>query len=173
MNSKKRTYPKIRLAVLFSLIVGLAVIITTFISAASSYKAERSILYNRTLEMNYSTSLQMSRTLGTLFKSMRLGLHTVSIHLFDADEASQSADIQAKLDFFKNSNDYFNSVFWADAKGVVRSIASPNYNLAGTKLVSTPALEALATRKSTLSKPYTGTSGRLIILMTEPVFDRN
>lgn len=173
MNSKKRYYPKIRLAVLFSLIVGLAVIITTLISVASSYKAERSILYDRTLEMNYSTSLQMSRTLGTLFTSMRLGLHTVSIHLFDTDKASQSTDIQAKLDFFKNSNDYFNSVFWADAKGVVRSITSPNYKLAGTKLVSTPVQEALATRKSTLSKPYIGTSGRLIILMTEPVFDKN
>ncbi|MCM3701357.1 sensor domain-containing diguanylate cyclase [Paenibacillus macerans] len=173
MNSKKRCYPKIRLAVLFSLIVGLAVIITTFISVASSYKAERSILYDRTLEMNYSTSLQMSRTLGTLFTSMRQGLHTVSIHLFDADEVAQSADIQAKLEFFKNSNDYFNSVFWADAKGVVRNITSPNYKLAGTKLASTPVQEALATRKSTLSKPYTGASGRLIILMTEPVFDKN
>ncbi|WP_420488751.1 sensor domain-containing diguanylate cyclase [Paenibacillus caui] len=114
----------------------------------------------------------MSITMNTLFSSMKKGLETLANEFSEVDPARQSQEIQSKLDFFNSSNNYFNSVTWTSEQGYVLKTTPSNLNLEGKRLQTEPTNEALTSKKPTLSVPYIGATGRLIVLMTEPVFNK-
>lgn len=164
---------RIRLTTLFSIIVGAAVLLTLLITVAASYKSERETLFDRTLEMNYSSASRMSHTLDILFQSMQGGLISTSkefadTHLTGELELNQ---VQEQLNFLKGSSNYFNSVFWANQNGIVIKITPPSITLEGEQLKTEPVKQALDIRKPTLSLPYISTTGKLIVLLTEPVIN--
>ncbi|WP_162515411.1 sensor domain-containing diguanylate cyclase [Paenibacillus pinistramenti] len=145
--------------------------LTLLISLAASYHSQRQNLVTRTLEMDYSSALKMSNTIDTLFLSMKSGLAAVAKQVENADPKHPSAAVQEQLNYFKSSNNYFNSVFWANENGKVVKVTPPNVNIEGVQLKTEPVKEALELKRPTLSVPYVGTTGRLIVLMTQPVFD--
>ncbi|WP_246070706.1 sensor domain-containing diguanylate cyclase [Paenibacillus kobensis] len=165
----RRKY-KITLPMLLSALAALTVLLTLIVTITASYQSQRRTLYDTTLQMNNSSADKMSLTMDSLFQAMRLSLQTTAGYLKDNDYSSEK-DVLDHLEYTRNASSYFNSIFWVDTNGVVQSISPPAVALKGTKLKTAASKEALASRKPYLSMPYISTTGRLIVLMSEPLFD--
>ncbi|AWB45222.1 diguanylate cyclase [Paenibacillus sp. CAA11] len=162
---------KVSLTVLLSGIVILSFLITIIIAVTASSKSERELLYGRTLEMNRSDAIRTSNTMNMLFKSMRGNLEEITREVADMDPKRDSSLIQERLDLVNKSSNYFNSLSWIGLDGRVLNITPPSVNLVGKQLKTEAVKEALASRRPEISEPYIGTTGRLIVLMTQPIFD--
>ncbi|KIL38773.1 hypothetical protein SD70_24080 [Gordoniibacillus kamchatkensis] len=161
---------KIGLTFLFSGVVAVSIILTIAIAIFISYQSEKQTLFETTLAMNYSNAQDISSTIDSLFKSMSNSLQLTSAHVKDYSGRSEQ-EILDYLDLTRNTGGYFNSIILADEKGTVQN-ATPVTVTIGQTLVSEAAKQSLATKRSYLSSPYIGTTGRLIVLMTEPIFDQ-
>ncbi|MCQ6559576.1 sensor domain-containing diguanylate cyclase [Paenibacillus mendelii] len=127
-------------------------------------------MINTTLELNYANAAKMSDTINSLFKAMRQSLKSTSSYM-SANTHKSASSIQEELDLIRGSSNYFNSLFWADETGLIHSVSPQSIGLTGQILSTSAAKTALSLQQPYLSAPYTGTTNRLIVLMTEPVFD--
>jgi len=157
---------------LLSALTALSVLLTLIVTITASYQSQRKTLYATTLQLNNSSADKMSLTMNSLFQAMRLSLRTTAGYMKNTAHLTEG-DVLDHLEYARNASSYFNSIFWADNDGIVRSISPPAVSLKGTKLTTKASQEALASRKPYLSTPYVGTTGRLIVLMSEPLFDKN
>ncbi|UVI28756.1 sensor domain-containing diguanylate cyclase [Paenibacillus spongiae] len=165
-----RNKKKISLTVMLPLLVTFSILFSTFILIFVSYQAEKKTLMNTTLELNYVNATKMSDTINSLFKAMKQSLKSTASYM-SANTYKSASVILAELDLIRGSSNYFNSLFWADETGLIHTVSPSSIGLAGQTL-STPASKiALALQQPYLSAPYIGTTNRLIVLMTEPVFD--
>jgi len=166
-----RSTGKISLMVLFSGLVVFTVVMTTIIQLAAGYRAEQKLLFDTTLELNQSSSHKMAVTMNSLLRSMRSTLE------YGAREASHhwedDADVQERLDFLRQGGGMFNSILIADEDGVIRGVSPKSVGLAGMKLTSKAAQEAISLKAPYFSEPYIAATGRLIVLISEPIFDAN
>ncbi|MBD3922407.1 GGDEF domain-containing protein [Paenibacillus sp. PR3] len=163
---------KLSLPMLLSSLTAISVLLTLVITITASYQSQRETLYDTTLQMNNSSAQKMSLTMESLFQSMRASLRTAADYLSEHSSLDDSGIID-HLEYSRKTSSYFNSLFWVDTNGVVKSISPPAIALKGTKLTTAASREALESRASYLSMPYVSTTGRLIILMSEPVYDKN
>ncbi|GMK40265.1 sensor domain-containing diguanylate cyclase [Paenibacillus sp. CCS19] len=163
---------KLSLPMLLSTLTAISVLLTLVFTMTASYQSQRETLYDTTLRMNNSSAQKMSLTMNSLFQSMRANLRTAADYLSEHPSLNESSIID-HLENSRKSSSYFNSLFWVDTDGVVKSISPPAIALKGTKLTTPASQEALTSRASYLSTPYVSTTGRLIILMSEPIFDEN
>ncbi|MGE6489747.1 sensor domain-containing diguanylate cyclase [Paenisporosarcina sp. NPDC076898] len=68
------------------------------------------------------------------------------------------------------SGNHFNSISLVNSDGIVVA-TSPDVGITGTKLKSIGTLEALSNRAPTVSSPYIASTGRLIILVSVPLWN--
>jgi hypothetical protein len=167
-----RTKYKLSLPMLLSALTAISVLLTLVITMTASYQSQRETLYDTTLQMNKSSAQKMSLTMNSLFQSMRASLRTAADYLSRHPSLDES-DVINHLEYSRMTSSYFNSIFWADTRGVIKSVSPQALALKGTKLTTKASQEALASKASYLSMPYVSTTGRLIILMSEPVYDAN
>ncbi|MEI7025175.1 sensor domain-containing diguanylate cyclase [Paenibacillus sp. y28] len=154
-------------------LVTLSVVLTLTMLLIASYQSQKQSLYNTTLTLNYSSASKMSQTMDSLFASMRSSLKNMAAY-YSNRPLVDTPDLNESLEMFRNSSNYFNSMFISDENGIIRTLAPSSLGAAGRKLTTGAAMDALAQRKSYISKPYTTPStGRLIVLISEPIFDRN
>ncbi|PWV95690.1 diguanylate cyclase (GGDEF)-like protein [Paenibacillus cellulosilyticus] len=163
---------KLSLPMLLSALTAISVLLTLVVTITASYQSQRETLYDTTLQMNNSSAQKMSLTMSSLFQSMRGSLRTAADYLSDHPSLDDSGIID-HLEYSRKTSSYFNSLFWVDTDGVVKSISPPAIALKGTKLTTAASREALNSHASYLSMPYVSTTGRLIILMSEPIYDSN
>ncbi|MDP4098526.1 sensor domain-containing diguanylate cyclase [Paenibacillus sp. P96] len=159
---------QISLNKLLSGIVILSFLLIMVIAVTASYQSEQKLLHARTLEMNYSSASRMATTVDTLFSIMRTSLAVVADQI---DDKSDAAEVQRQLEFLHNSRNYFNSIVWVDEQGFALSVAPTSLNAKGKRGVTEAVKQALASRQPELSAPYMSSSGRMIVLMSEPVFN--
>ncbi|WP_277506252.1 MULTISPECIES: sensor domain-containing diguanylate cyclase [unclassified Paenibacillus] len=130
-------------------------------------------MINNTLELNYSTAQQMSQTMDTLFESMSASLGNVSLLLVGNDGLLSNADLAFNLDLARSSSSSFNSLMAVDEKGQILAVSPASVGGVGAYISSEQALHALDSRKPFISEVYTTPrTKRRIILVTEPVFDK-
>ena len=79
--------------------------------------------------------------------------------------------IQAQLDLVTRSSNYFNSQMVNDANGNVLAISPVSVGLTSKKLTSKAILDAIEQRKAAISAPFESVTNRLIVLMTNPIFN--
>lgn len=161
--------PRIRLVHFITLLMLVSISIISIIQIAASFKAERDSLYETTLELNYESAKKMSVTMNSLFKAMEKSLKVTSEHLEMSIQARDS--IQAQLDLVTGSNNYFNSQMVNDANGNVLAISPVSVGLTSKKLTSKAVLDAIEQRKPAISAPFESVTTRLIVLMTNPLFN--
>jgi len=163
---------KISLMILLGGLVVFTIVMTTVVQAATGYRAEQQLLYETTLELNQSTATKLASTMDSLLGSMRSSLK------YGANETGHhwhsDAEIQERLDLLRNGGGgMFNSVLVVSAEGIVRGVSPIGVGLSGKKIRSETLEEAQRQRTAYFSKPYVGATGRLIVMMSEPIFDAN
>lgn len=155
-----------RLILLFAVIVAAATLSNTLYS---TYQVQQQQLIESTVEANrvYATKLSVS----------------VDQFLYSAQQqVSYSANLLGKRHYnhelavseasrLKSQTDSFNSVATVDAAGLVTAISPQTLNVAGKKLETPGALEALKERRPLISKPYVSAAGNLIVVVSSPVID--
>ncbi|WP_261304559.1 sensor domain-containing diguanylate cyclase [Paenibacillus andongensis] len=161
--------PRIRLVHFITLLMLVSILIISIIQIAASFKAQRDSLYETTLELNYESAKKMSVTMNSLFKAMENSLKVTSEHLESSMQTHDS--IQAQLDLVTGSSNYFNSQMVNDANGNVLAISPASVGLTSKKLTSKAVLDAIEQRKPTISASFESVTNRLIVLMTNPIFN--
>jgi diguanylate cyclase (GGDEF)-like protein len=161
-----------KLISLRSLIIGLvcsAMIFTLCISMISGYLVSRGNAIEKNLEMNRIYSVMLAQTTDLMFKIMHQQLATkyeeVVAHM--SDRFSLEHQLQLLLD----SSESFNSVFVADAEGTTLA-TYPNIGIVGKKLTSPGIQQAMAEKRPLVSSPYIAATGRFIVLVSTPLWDK-
>jgi len=168
-SSRKK---KISLTTLLSGLVLLSVLLTLVIVLIPSYHLKKQALYETTLSLNLTNATKMSETMDTLFKSMRSNLH-YSAGVVSNRAAMNEDEIRNMLELNRQSSNYFNSIIMVDETGIIRGRAPQSDGSVGKVVSSSEAKEALASRRPYLSKPYVSPSGRFMVFISEPIYDKN
>ncbi len=163
---------KISLMILFGGLVVFTVVMTTVVQLAAGYRAEQKLLYDTTLELNQSTAYKTAAMMDSLLRSMRATLR------YGANEVAHhwgsDAEIQDRLDLLHNGGGgMFNSILVANEHNVVRGIAPISVGIGGKYLYSATLDNVQRLRKPYFSEPYMSATGRLIVMMSEPIFGAN
>lgn len=161
----------ISLATLLSGLVSLSVVLTLTMLLVASYQSKKQSLIDTTLSLNGTNADKLSQTMDSILKSMRAGLqYTVS--LLAREFPMNDGIMFEQIELMRRSSNYFNSIVVVDEAGVMRSISPRADSMLNKSITTEASLEALASRKPYVSKPYPIASGKLIVFMSEPIFDR-
>ncbi|WP_252361649.1 sensor domain-containing diguanylate cyclase [Paenibacillus terrae] len=172
-RAEHRQSKKLSLISLLTGLVTLVVLLTSSILLVGSYESQKKSLTETTLHLNYSNADRISRTMDSLFRSMRGSLEYSADKLSDVD-AMTSKQVDDYLDLMRNSSNFFNSISVVEANGLIRNVAPARVGTAGQHITSKASLEALALQKPYISSPYmTPNTKRLIVFMSQPIFSRS
>ncbi|GLI09393.1 sensor domain-containing diguanylate cyclase [Paenibacillus tyrfis] len=163
---------KISLATLLTGLVSLSVALTLTILLLASYHSNKQSLFETRFALNHSAAAKMSQSIDSLFKSMRAGLKYTGAYI-SVNHLSNEQELQKQLEMLRLSGNFFNSIAVVDETGLVRSVAPSSVGTVGQHITTEAAKEALASRKPYMSKPYTSSTGRRIVFMSEPLYDKD
>ncbi|QDS37517.1 sensor domain-containing diguanylate cyclase [Brevibacillus brevis] len=173
LQKKANHSKKISLVTLLTGLVSLSVVLTVTILLTSFYQSKKQALIHTTLTLNHTSALKMSHTIDALIKSMRSSLQ-YSASIFSDMHAMDADEIHSKLELIRRTTNYFNSIIVVDETGLVRSVSPESIGTAGTYLKMDVGKTVLALKKPYISVPYiTSHSNRLILLISEPIFDKD
>lgn len=105
-----------------------------------------------TLHLNYYNADRMTKTMDSLFQSMRSSLEYSADTLSD-DETLTPKQVDDNLELMRNSSNYFNSIAVLDADGLIRNVVPASLGSVGNHITSKVGLEALALKKPYISSP--------------------
>jgi hypothetical protein len=172
-RAEPRQSKKLSLTSLLTGLVTLVVLLTSSILLIGSYESKKQSLMETTLHLNYYNADRMTKTMDSLFQSMRSSLEYSAATLSD-DDASTPEQVDDYLELMRNSSNYFNSIAVVDADGLLRNVVPASLGPVGDRITSKAGLEALAIKKPYISSPYmTSTTKRLIVFMSQPIFSNN
>ncbi|MEB1809619.1 MAG: sensor domain-containing diguanylate cyclase [Bacillaceae bacterium] len=160
---------KLKLTTLLISLITTSVLLTTVILLFASYQSEKRSLIDTHLSLNYSKSEKISRSVDSLFKSMKISLQEISYFLSNNPQMTDE-EIQEHLELLKKSSRYFNSLAWIDETGVIQNIAPISVGLKG-EAVTGVTKEVVDAKVPMLTPPYIAPSGRMLVLLSEPFFD--
>jgi diguanylate cyclase (GGDEF)-like protein len=173
LRKKANHSKKISLVTLLTGLVSLSVVLTVTILLTSFYQSKKQALIHTTLTLNHTSATKMSHTIDSLIKSMRSSLQ-YSASIFSNRNEMNADEVYSKLELIRRTNNYFNSVTVIDETGLVRSVSPGYIGTVGSYIKTETAKSALALKKPYISKPYvTANTKRLIVLMSEPIFDKD
>lgn len=158
------------LGFLVTVIVIFSILSTQFVSITIGYKNQQQVLMENTLEMNRINAEKLAITTDNIIRSLQSTLATTTDYLEASDNEPNR---QSKLDLIRESNHHFNSLFVANRMGQVLTSSPSGLNLVGETLTSVGATQALSEQKPLISEPYVGLTGRLLLLISHPLFDQN
>ncbi|WP_159081840.1 sensor domain-containing diguanylate cyclase [Paenibacillus sp. CAA11] len=154
---------------IISSLVICSVLITIILGLISAYSANKASLTETYLISNNQYAKKLSSDTSNLLVSMEEKIGYI------ANIIKRDGHINSVLlgDIFAENRQYFNSIFWADASRVIKSI-SPQTTGAhvGDRLQSTASIQAVKQKKMLISEPYVSRTGRLIILVSAPVYSQ-
>jgi len=157
------------LRLVIGLLVFCSILLTAVVIIVSAGEVSKRSLSASYLENNYQYAKKLALNTGELLNSMQTIIGSLAAHAgkISTEESQEMLDRSSDM-----LHVYFNSVFHADETGKILAITPGNSGIAiGNQLTSVASYQAIATKKPMISKPYTGLTGRLIILITHPVFD--
>ena len=138
------------------------------ITSISGYFVAKENVVKDSLEMNRMYSAKLAQLTEEVFHGMQTHLQAVAAEV--SDEVEDTDKLTEKLDGLLSSNENFNSLSVVDREGVVLA-TSPNLDIVGQKLETEGPKEALSERKNLISTPYKAATGRLIVLISTPLWD--
>lgn len=156
----------------------LIVLLSVFTSAAvlaiaifSSYKVQKDLLIKNTLESNRVYAEKLAENIEVFFESMRKKLEYSSKML--SINFNNKKYLAEEVKRLRGQSIYFNSAHIINSEGVLLAVDSEMNldKLVGEKLVSIGVKEAIETRKPLITSPYISAGKRMIIVVSQPVFD--
>lgn len=137
-------------------------------SLFSSYIVTKKSLIEGSLEQNEVYSLKLSKMTEEVFKALQANLEARKLDVVEHIE--NPVELTRILDQLLVSGKNFNSLSIIGNDGVAIA-TSPNVGIIGNKIESLGVKEGISKKKSFISKPYKAITGRLIILVSTPLFD--
>ena len=151
-----------------TLLVSFSMIGILSITLFSGYYVTKENLINNSLEINRVYSMKLSQLTEEVFKGMQSNL-TVKASEMSA-EIDDVEKLTEKLEDLISSSKNFNSLSVVNKDGVVLA-TSPDVGIVGKKLETEGPKEALYERKNLISTPYRAATGRLLILISTPLWN--
>ncbi|MDR9857970.1 sensor domain-containing diguanylate cyclase [Paenibacillus sp. VCA1] len=153
-----------------SLLVITAILLTMLMSITSAVQVNRTSLIDNYLNKNESYSKKMASNANELLKTMQENIRAIAV----ISGRESTIDRQLFDDLFQENTQYFNSIVVADHERVVQAISPHTTGISvGDKLTSEQSKKAVDIKKPFISEPYRATTGRLIILISAPIVDKN
>jgi diguanylate cyclase (GGDEF)-like protein len=151
---------------MIGLLVMISVLLTAIVSGYSAISSTKQSLTLNHLENNYQYAKKISSETHTLLSVMQDKMN------FIADIAQDHTFTQHEIELLQQANkQYFNSIFIVDSNRVIQHVSPSDLGLtAGTQLISETSIQAVQLKKPFISDPYLATSGRLILLISSPIF---
>ncbi|WP_159434189.1 sensor domain-containing diguanylate cyclase [Domibacillus mangrovi] len=152
---------------IISMLILLSVITTATASGYAAFKANKESLISSYLESNLDYAKKLSSDTDGIVSLMKQNVDSI------AKAQEQGIMTQESLNLWMQSNKgIFNSIFIADKSRTIQLFSSATSTLSvGTVLTSNPSLDAVALKKPLISEPYIGNSGRVLVLVSAPVFN--
>lgn len=164
-----KVHRRLKLQIVISGILTLSILFTVAIWLFSSFQVNKRSLETSYLKNNYWYAKKLASDTNTLLSSMRTVLQTV------ANQAAyhSAKEMQENIDVLMDGRDlYFNSMFIVDQNRVVQAVSPSTTGLSiGQQLKSNVSQHAVTLKKPFISNPYRGATGRLIVLVSYPIFD--
>jgi len=155
------------------LIITLALLsaaLTLINSLYASYRVQRQLLIDNTLEANRVYATKLANSTDAFLVAVRQQLAYSATLL--AEQMENQQILQAEVRRLQLQTNSFNSVVIVDAQGWVRAV-SPDMFAGKQRKTETPgALEALDKRRPLISQPFTSLAGNLVVFISHPVIDR-
>lgn len=156
-----------RLILLLSLISVLLVLAN---SVLASFRVQRQVLIANTLEANHAYATKLSSSVEVFVVSARQQLAFSANQI--RDHFGDRAFLVAETKRIKQQNQNFNSAVIVNKDGLVLA-TDPDLGITGIQLDSEGSLQARSKRKPLISPPFVATTGRLLITLSHPIFDRD
>ena len=163
---------KISLKNLILIVVFLSTGCTLLSSLYAGYQLERETLIENTLETNRVYAEKLANTTDDYLKSTLQTLKVSSEILAPFMKGNEKALLN-EANRLRKQSDMFNSVTITNSTGKVLAVSPENLNLEGKILSSHGANQALKEKKPLISKPYISITGRLIIIISHPIFNED
>lgn len=135
----------------------------------ASYKTQRTLLIEQTLEANQAYASKMASSVENFLVSAQQQFAFAAQDILMSDHSPEALRHIVKR--LKMQTDSFNSVLIVDAKGKTVAVTPAALGLLGQQMTSVGSLQALKERKPIISKPYVSATNRFIIFITHPLFD--
>ncbi|MEB0039269.1 sensor domain-containing diguanylate cyclase [Pseudomonas sp. MH10] len=155
------------------LIITLALLsaaLTLVNSLYASYRVQRQLLIDNTLEANrvYATKLANSTDVFLIAARQQLAYSAALL----ADQLENKQMLQSEVRRLQLQTNSFNSVAIVDEQGWILAV-SPDLFAGKQKMAKTPgAIEALAKQQPLISQPYISLAGNLVVFISHPVVDQ-
>ncbi|WPX30287.1 MULTISPECIES: cache domain-containing protein [unclassified Pseudomonas] len=155
------------------LIITLALLsaaLTLVNSLYASYRVQRQLLIDNTLEANrvYATKLANSTDVFLIAARQQLAYSAALL----ADQLENKQMLQSEVRRLQFQTNSFNSVAIVDGQGWILAV-SPDLFAGKQKMAKTPgAIEALAKQQPLISQPYISLAGNLVVFISHPIVDQ-
>lgn len=155
-----------RLILLLAVFSALVMLANAFYAA---HRVQRDLLIQETLDANEAYAAKVAATTDHYLRLAQRQLSFGAAALAAAMREGEPARMAAEIDRLHHQGDFFNTVSFVDAQGLVRSISPVGLSVQGQRLDTKGAVEALAKRVPLISEPYLSMLGNLVIVMSHPV----
>ncbi|MEI7208608.1 sensor domain-containing diguanylate cyclase [Pectobacterium carotovorum] len=156
---------------LILLLAVASALVTLANSFYASYRVQRELLIDNTLEANRVYATKLAAMTHSFFKESQQQL-AYSANIV-ATQMDDKASLFKEADRLRLQTSHFNSVVIADEKGIVRATSPDTFQLIGRSLTTEGALEALKEKQPLISQPYVSAANNLIVLISSPIFTRD
>jgi len=150
----------------------LSVLLTLFSSITAGYRINQENLIGNTLEKNRVYSQKLAKTTDDYLQStlQTLGYSAKEIPKYLEVEDS-GLFLQNEAERLLNQTTTFNSVVITSNEGEVIAASPESLAIIGKQLNSVGAQQALLERKPLISIPYISITNKLIVFISQPIFD--
>lgn len=160
--------PKNDLRTLIALLAIISIAITLVNAIYASWRVQRMVLIDNTLEANRAYATKLAATTELFFQLAQSQLHYSATRL--ANNFDDAELRQCEVSRLREQTASFNSVAIVDANGYVKAISPESLMLQGMRLTSSASREALAERQPLVSEPVISAANNLIVFISWPIW---
>ena len=161
--------PRADLRTLIALLVIISIVITLANNLYATWRVQRMVLIDSTLEANRDYAAKLASTSEVFFRLAQSQLH-FSANVLGKDFDNEEL-LKTEVNRLREQTDSFNSVAVVDENGTVRAISPESLTLTGMHLTSDASREALQTRQPMISKPTISAANNLLIFVSWPIWN--
>lgn len=166
MLSKLRLRADLR--TLITLLAVASIVITLANSLYASWRVQRDVLIDNTLESNRVYATKLASATEVFFQLAQSQL------AYSAGELNRGMDneslLQNEVDRLREQTSSFNSVVIVDANGWVKAISPESLMLKGIRLNSVASRQALSQRKPLIGEPSLSAANNLLVFISCPIW---
>ncbi|ORM50678.1 diguanylate cyclase [Pantoea conspicua] len=166
----RRFRPKTDLRNLIALLVIVSIVITLANTLYATWRVQRQVLIESTLEANRAYAAKLASTSEIFFQLAQSQLHYSANQI--SGDFNNDKLLQSEVNRLREQTISFNSVAVVDQQGIVRAISPESLTLKGMHLTSDASREALSMRQPMISKPTLSAANNLLVFVSWPIWSR-